>query len=81
MADLASFAKESPAPIKGVRCWACHLPEAAELNAAKRDGTATVTQMVSWLIEDKGYSEDEARRPRLTNHFQGKHHERWPDGK
>lgn len=80
MADLASFAKEAPTE-RGVRCWVCFIPEAAEINAAKRERTATVTQMVGWLVADKGYATEEARRPRLTNHFQARHHERWPDGR
>lgn len=81
MADLATFASEAPQPVRGVRCWACYLPEAAELNAAKRNNTATLPQMVAWLVEDRGYDPEEARRPRLTNHFQAQHHQRWPDGR
>jgi hypothetical protein len=80
MTDLASFAKENPTMV-GTECWACHIPEAAELNRCKRDRIATVTHMVTWLIAERGYSEEEARRPRLTNHFQAKHHERWPEGR
>lgn len=80
MPDLATFAKENPT-YRGVPCWACHIPEAPEVNAAKRDKTATVAQMVAWLIAEKGYSEDDARPPRLTNHFQAGHHRLWPNGK
>lgn len=81
MADLASFAKESPAATRGVPCWVCSIPEVAEINAAKTTGAATVTQMIAWLIEDRGYADTEARRPRLSNHFQSKHHELWPNGR
>lgn len=81
MADLATFAKEKPQAVRGTPCWTCYLPEAAELNAAKTNGTASLPQMIAWLIEERGYTQDEARRPRLTNHFQSKHHERWPSGR
>ena len=79
MADLITFAKT--APTRRTACWLCSVPEAAEINAAKRERTATVTQMVAWMIHEQGYSEDEARVARFSNHFQAKHHERWPDGR
>lgn len=78
---LADFVQENPTPPRGTPCWLCHIPEAAEINAAKRDKTATVPQMRSWLLNEKGYADDEARPSRFTNHFQQSHHLRWPDGK
>ena len=80
MADLSEFVEENPT-VRGVRCWACYIPEAGEINSAKRDKTATVTQMIRWLVEKKGYSDIDARVPRLNNHFQQGHHTAYPDGR
>lgn len=77
---LSDFVQENPTE-RGTRCWLCYLPEAAEINAAKRDRTASVPQMIGWLVKERGYPEADVRPPRFTNHFQTKHHIRWPDGR
>lgn len=71
--DLTEFAESRPTK-QGRPCWTCSLPERAEIDAAKRDRTVSVPQIIDWLVEVKGYDPAEARRSRLENHFQSGHH-------
>lgn len=74
--SLSDYAKANPVKPPGFRCWACTIPERAEIDQARRDGMA-VTVIREWLIREKGYAEDVASRPKLDRHFStNRHHER-----
>lgn len=81
MADLTEFAEANPGPVRGSVCWTCHLPQARQINAAKRDRLVSVPQMLKWLVHDQGIPATEARASRLYNHFQAQHHVLYPDGR
>lgn len=72
---LAEYAKQNPTH-RGSPCWVCSLPEVAEINACKLEQTATTTQMIAWLTQEKGYAPEDARVARFNHHFQAGHHRR-----
>lgn len=74
--SLADFAKENPVRKPGLKCWACSIPEAEEINQGRRSGTA-ISVIRDWLVQRQGYSEDVATLNKLTHHFSNnRHHER-----
>jgi hypothetical protein len=70
---LAEFALEYKRP--GRVCWACGIPESAEINAARKAGGVSVPAMCKWLISKKGYTKDQATKAKLNYHFERDHHE------
>jgi hypothetical protein len=70
---LLQFSKTHP-PYRPGKCWACSIPEAKEINEGKKAGL-TVAVILRWLMEEKGYSPNEARSNRLHYHFSSNHHE------
>ena len=73
--SLDEFVKANPAHHGGAGCWTCGLPEAEDLNKARRDRAANVMQMVGWL---KSRGHDDATRSKLDYHFANGHHKLEP---
>jgi hypothetical protein len=74
--SLEAFAAKNPAKGPGRPCWACIIPEAEEINSARRQEVA-ITVIRDWLIKEKGYEPGIATSNRLTHHFSNsRHHER-----
>jgi hypothetical protein len=74
-------------------CWICNIPERETIDAQwrkdqvvrkravnRRLGVST-RRMIEWLIDEHGYSPDEATHPKLKNHFDRRHHEGGAHGK
>jgi hypothetical protein len=51
----------------GTQCWACGLPERQEIDAAFLKGTS-IGVIRRWLIDVRGYSQNDATRSKLENH-------------
>lgn len=67
--SLTAFVKESRAT-RGRICSTCNLPVVDQINQAKLDGTATVSEMVEWLSAI-GLDSTSSR---LNYHFNNGHH-------
>lgn len=67
--ELTEFAKAHPTQ-RGSKCWLGGLPELEEIEAAYARGIGPKV-IQKWLVEEKGYGEDEARYGRVTNHLNG----------
>ena len=69
--SLAGFAKEHVVR-SGIPCWACGIPEAAEMAAEYRAGVR-VTVIQSWLVShadgDPGYPTTQATHARVYAHL------------
>jgi hypothetical protein len=71
--SLAAYAAKHPRKKPGPSCWACHIPQRVEMEAAHQAGTP-MTVIQRWLAEECGYGFDVATRNKLLNHFTyGKH--------
>ena len=66
MGSLETFAKDKLRK----RCFLCAIEERDEVEKAKQAGVET-KHIVAWLIEEKGYSEDEVKiaQPKMGHHF------------
>jgi hypothetical protein len=74
--SLAAYAAKNPSRRPGMTCWACSITERQEIDEARRNGTP-IPVIREWLINERGYSEEVASRPRLDRHFSSnRHHER-----
>ena len=74
--SLEAFAAKRPKRAPGRPCWACGIPEAEEINSARRK-EITLRTIRDWLIEQKGYAPEVVTMTRLQNHFGVmRHHER-----
>ncbi len=70
--SLEEYVANYTGPIYG-RCWACSIPERAEVDAARSRGI--MPHLIrAWLIERRGYTK--AQVVRIGNHFDRGHHER-----
>lgn len=78
--SLSEFSKRVPRSTGGTPCWACSIPEAAEINKAWNKNV-TRAQIARWLREEKGYPKNLPIEVRLHCHFSGnKHHLTRPNG-
>lgn len=66
--DLATFARTYRPGKPGMACWACTIPEAAEIAKHYRGGTDPGV-IRAWLIERRGYASIVATRNRLQRHL------------
>jgi hypothetical protein len=71
---LAAYAKANPPKRGGRPCWACSLPERSEIDSGRKGGLV-LSQIIGWLVNDKGYKPDVATHGRLAAHFDRRHHE------
>jgi hypothetical protein len=72
--SLSSYVAANPSA-RGRACWACGIPQRAEIDAARRAGSASVTQMVGYL---RAAGHAAASRGKLESHFEGGHHVQAP---
>ena len=70
--SLAAFAQTFTIRA-GVPCWACGIPEAAEIAREYRAG-ARLSAIVAWLQQRRGYKPSVATASRVGNHL--RHHVR-----
>lgn len=61
--SLSAYAVQNPAKRGGLACWACSIPERAEIDEARRGGVS-INTIRSWLITEKGYPEHEVTKGR-----------------
>lgn len=61
--------------VTGFSCWACGIPQRAEVDTALRKGMS-VGVIRRWLIDECGYPESAVTRAKIQNHRDKGHHER-----
>ncbi len=72
---LEEFAAEVRAK-KVARCWVCEIPERDDLEKNYAQGVPVGT-LIRWLIEECGYSRQDATPGKFQNHFyRSKHHDK-----
>lgn len=55
-------------------CWACGIPQAATLTVLRKRGW-TATEIVDYLVEQCGYTPEDATRNKIGHHFRERHPE------
>lgn len=64
--SLAAFADDNPRYARGETAWITTIPEWPEVLAAWEAGLANQSQILDWLVEERGYSKDLVTRSKIA---------------